>query len=82
MADKKVGKTNINLNKGLKLDKIEFDKLVKMEEEMKELSTRVESIVQTIQGDLFNTEKRIKVMLSRIEENAEMCKDYLELMNK
>ena len=81
MAEK-VGKTKINLNKGLKLDKIEFDKLVKMEDEIKRLTNQVESIVQTIQGDLFNTEKRLKVMMSRIEENAQMCKDYLELMNK
>ena len=54
------------------------DRLVKIEKDLVELKSQIKEIMATLQGDLFNTEKRIKVMLSKIEDSVNTTKDLLE----
>ena len=70
-----------DVKQGLRLDKIEMDKLNKIQEEIVDLKQSIDSIVQTIQGDIFNSEKRLKVMMSKVEEESRMCRELLEVMS-
>tara|TARA_B100000424_G_scaffold106443_1_gene80095 strand:- start:1784 stop:1957 length:174 start_codon:yes stop_codon:yes gene_type:complete len=54
------------------------DRLVKIEEDLVELKSQIKEVMTTLQGDLFNTEKRIKVMLSKIENSVNTTKELLE----
>ena len=54
------------------------DRLVKIEKDLLELKSQIKEVMTTLQGDLFNTEKRIKVMLSKIEDSVNRTKDLLE----
>ena len=54
------------------------DKLGKIEKDLLELKSQIKEVMTTLQGDLFNTEKRSKVMLSKIEDSVNRTKDLLE----
>ena len=54
------------------------DRLVKIEKDLVELKSQIKEVMTTLQGDLINTEKRIKVMLSKIEDSVNRTKDLLE----
>ena len=41
----------------------------------KKIMDKIDEMVKTLQGDMFNQEKRIKVMLTRIEELIRSLKE-------
>ena len=54
------------------------DRLAKIEKDLVELKSQIKEVMTTLQGDLCNSEKRIKVMLSKIEDSVNITKDLLE----